>query len=127
MTRNATMRCLGFAIGLAALLAAHAIEVATWSAWFGGLHEPWFLNSGRATAFTLACVFGVSVIGGWLRVPGVMIAAGALAASTLILFFKEGGAGTLFPIVLVAGGLLVAGASLLGAWIGSEIGTRPAA
>ena len=82
----------------------------------------WFLNSGRAIAFTLGCVFAASLIGGVLRLPGATIAAGAATAMTLVLLL--GASGTIVPIVLAAGGLMLAAASLLGAWLGWEIRWR---
>jgi hypothetical protein len=39
----------------------------------------------------------------------------------VVLFLKEGGAGTLFPIVIVAGSALMLAISMLGAWIGGEM------
>ena len=41
---------------------------------------------------------------------------------TAVLFLKQGGPGTIFPIVLVAGGALLLLASLLGAWTGMRVG-----
>ena len=119
MTRHAMARWLGFVVGLLTFSGAHAIEVAKWALWFGGTHAPWFLNSGRAIAFTLGCVFAASLISGILRLPGAAIAAGAATAMTLVLLL--GDSGTLVPIVLAAGGLMLAAASLLGAWLGLEI------
>jgi hypothetical protein len=119
VTRHAMARWLGFVIGLLAFSLAHAIEVAKWALWFGGAHAPWFLNSGRAIAFTLGCVFAASLIAGVLRLSGAMLAAGAATAMALVLLFE--GSGTIVPIVLAAGGLMLAAASLLGAWLGLEI------
>jgi len=119
VTQNAVARCFGFAVGLLTFVAAHAIEVAKWAAWFGGAHAPWFLNSGRAVIFTLGCLFVASLIAGTLRWSGAALAAGAATAMTAVLFF--GGGSTIFPIVLAAGGLLIAATSLLGSWLGSEI------
>jgi hypothetical protein len=112
-------RWLGFVVGLLTFSGAHAIEVAKWALWFGGTHAPWFLNSGRAIAFTLGCVFAASLISGVLRLPGAAIAAGAATAMALFLFL--GDSGTIVPIVLAAGGLMLTAASLLGAWLGLEI------
>ena len=116
-------RWIGFAIGLLIFVGAHAIEVAMWNPWFGGAHDPWFLNSGRAIVFTMSCLFGVSLIAGGLRVSGLMIAAGAFVAMTTVMFLKEGGRGTIFPIVLVVGGMVILLSSMMGAWIGMEIGS----
>ncbi len=90
-----------------------------WVPWFGGVHDPWFLNAGRAAAFTMGSLFAVSLIGGALRVSGLGIAAGAAAAMAVVLMW--GGGGSIFPIVLVAGGLLILVSSTLGAWIGKEL------
>jgi len=120
VTQKAVARCFGFAVGLLTFVAAHAIEVAKWAAWFGGAHAPWFLNSGRAVIFTLGCLFVASLIAGILRWSGAALATGAATAMTAVLFFGEGS--TIFPIVLAAGGLLIAATSLLGSWLGSEIG-----
>ena len=114
-------RVLGFALGAFAFLAAHGVDIMMWSTAFGGEHEPWFLNSGKAVAFTLACVFAAGAAGGGLGLSGLAIAAGSFVALTIVLFGKEGGPGTIFPIVMAVGGLFVMGSSALGAWIGTEI------
>jgi hypothetical protein len=117
--QHAMARWAGFVVGLLTFSGAHAIEVAKWAPWFGGAHAPWFLNSGRAIAFTLGCVFAASLIAGVLRLSGATIAAGAATAMTLVLLL--GDSGTIVPIVLAAGGLMLAAASILGAWLGLEI------
>jgi hypothetical protein len=114
-------RGVGFTVGLLTFLAAHEVEVLKWAAWFGSAHEPWFLNSGRAVAFTIACLFLGSLISGWLRLSGLMTAAGAATAMTLVLFLKGGGPGSIFPIVIAAGAVFILAVSTLGAWIGGEI------
>jgi hypothetical protein len=121
VNRNATHRAAGFAAGALTFAAAHAVEVLEWAAWFGNAYEPWFLNSGRAVAFTMACLFVASLLSGWLRLSGLMIAAGAATAMTVVLFLKEGGPGTIFPIVIAAGTVFILAVSVLGAWIGGEI------
>jgi hypothetical protein len=113
-------RWLGFAVGVLTFVGSHAIEVAMWTPWFGGAHAPWFLNSGRAVIFTLGCLFVASLIAGMLRWSGVAFAAGAAMAMTAVLFLGDGS--TIFPIVLASGGLFIAATSLLGSWLGSEIG-----
>ena len=118
---TATQRGAGFAAGLLIFVAAHEVEVLKWAAWFGGAHEPWFLNSGRAVAFTMACLFVGSLTSGWLRLSGLMIAAGAATAMMAVLFLKEGGPGTIFPIVIAVGTVSILAISLLGAWLGGEI------
>jgi hypothetical protein len=121
VNRNATRRAVGFVAGLVTFVAAHGIEVMKWADWFGNAYEPWFLNSGRAVAFTMACLFVSSLIAGWLRLSGLMFAAGAAAAMTVMLFLKHGGPGTIFPIVIAAGTVFILAISLLGVWIGGEL------
>ena len=120
MKRNAVERFQSFAIGLMTFAGAHWIEVLTWPVWFGGVHDPWFLNSGRAIAFTMTCMFAMSLMAGILRLSGPLIAAGGATAMTIVLSLRGGS--TIFPIVIAGGGLFIASASLLGAWLGSEIG-----
>ncbi len=117
----ATQRGTGFIAGLLIFVAAHGVEVLKWAVWFGGAHDPWFLNSGRAVAFTMGCLFVGSVASGWLRLSGLMIAAGAATAMTVVLFVKDEGPGTIFPIVIAVGTVCILAISLLGAWLGGEI------
>ena len=109
----------GFVWGLVAFALAHGIEVAAWTRWFGARHDPWFLNSGRALAFTIGWLFVSGLIGGALRLPGLAITAGAAAGMVAALAWNGGS--TIFPIVLTIGGLSIAFACLLGAWIGKEL------
>jgi hypothetical protein len=81
------------------------------------------LNSGRAVAFTTASLFVGSLIAGWLRLSGWLFAAGAATAMTAVLFLKQGGPGTIFPIVIAAGTVFILAITLLGVWIGGEIRT----
>ena len=115
-----------FSIGVLTFLGAHAIERAQWRGWFHGEFEPWFLNSGRAILFTLGCVcVAGAIVAGLNRsarpVRGITLAAGAFAAMTAVLFLKEGGPGTIFPIVLVSGGVFILMSSTLGAWMGTQV------
>jgi hypothetical protein len=119
MTSAFRDRGFGVAYGLLTFAGAHAIETALWAAAFGGAHDPWFLNSGRAIVFTMACLFGTSVVAGLLGVPGLPITAGAVTAMVAVLFWNGGS--TIFPIVLAAGALLIAFSCLLGAWLGKEV------
>lgn len=118
-----------FAIGFLTFLAAHFVERATWRAWFHGDFEPWFLNSGRAIAFTVACLMVASAADAAItrsarRESGLLVAAGAFTAMAGVLFFKEGGPGTIFPLVLVAGGACILFSSVAGAWLGAAISRR---
>jgi hypothetical protein len=119
-------RWMWFAGGFLTFVAVHQVEVLEWSAWFGGAHTPWFLNSGRALALALGCLGASSGTLALLdassrRVRGVTFAAGAFVAMTLVLFSKQGGAGTIFPIVMVVGGALILASCAFGAFVGAEI------
>jgi hypothetical protein len=115
-----------FAGGFVTFVLAHAIEVAKWSGWFHGTAEPWFLNAGRAALLTIGAVTLTSavmaaLVGPTRAVNGVSVAAGAFVAMTAVLFLKPGGPGTIFPIVLVAGGVFLLLGSVLGAWAGTRV------
>ena len=113
-------------LGAATFLAAHAVEVAMWSAWFDGRYAPWFLNSSRAVALTAASLLVVGAIVAltgfdrqrWLIV-GLNLAAGAAAAMIVVLFAV--GPGTLFPIAMVIGTLVVGASSVAGALAGAAV------
>jgi hypothetical protein len=116
---------VGFIGGGIAFAAAHAIEASHWSDWFQGRYEPWFLNSGRAMAFTLVLVTVVSAALAALNrasqpVRGIAIGGGAFVTMAVLLFAGPG-PGTLFPIVLVAGGAALLCSSVAGAWAGGVI------
>ncbi len=106
-------------------LVAHAIEVEAWH-WFdpAGTSTPWFLNAGRAVAFTAAILLIVGVIAGFSAsinrhgavARGCNIAAGAIVAMTIVLFAK--GPGTLFPIALAFGAAIAVTSSVGGALVG---------
>jgi hypothetical protein len=115
----------GFIVGGIAFAAAHAIEARHWSDWFRGSYEPWFLNSGRAVLFTLGLLWVVSAaLAALTRSPrpvrGVAAGGGAFIAMAVLLFSGPG-PGTLFPIVLAAGGAALLCSSLAGAWAGAVI------
>ncbi|HEY7289528.1 MAG TPA: hypothetical protein VH583_06790 [Vicinamibacterales bacterium] len=120
MTYSLPRQSLGFVTGLAAFFAVHAVEAAMWSAWFGGLHVPWFLNSGRAIVFAASCLFGIAAVAGAVSLPALATAAGAITAMVLILI-RIGGS-TIFPIVIVGGGLVVGVSILAGARTGAQLG-----
>jgi len=115
------IRVTGFVAGLLGFAGAHIVETMMWTAWFDGAYSPWFLNSGRAAAFTVVCVFGASLAAGWFRLPAFTTAGGAVVSMAVVLFLKQDGAGTIFPIALGGGGLLIVGVTLLGVWVGSEV------
>jgi hypothetical protein len=114
-----------FVAGALTFVAAHAIEVARWTSWFGGTRVPWFLNSTPAIAFTLALVFAVSalIVPAGLSAPkarGFGFGAGVVVAMTVVLFAGPG-PGTIFPIVIVFGGTILLLASLAGTWLGRQV------
>jgi hypothetical protein len=109
--------------GAATFLATHAVVVRKWATWFDGQHEPWFLNSGRAVGFTALCllVAGLVASASWARrrddvmAHGATVAAGAVLAMTVVLI--TAGPGTIFPIVIVFGGMVVLFSSAIGSLI----------
>jgi hypothetical protein len=113
----AMIRWARFIIGAVTFAGTHLIEVAMWQTWFGGSHEPWFLNSGRAAAFTAGCLLLVSTM---VASPdrqesiigGCNIAAGAFLGMVIVLFAT--GPGSIFPIVLFAGALIAAASAVSG-------------
>jgi hypothetical protein len=126
MKGAAFTRSLAFVVGVLAFLTAHALEVMQWASWFGGEHEPWFLNSGRAVLVTLAwvgCASGMVALFSASRPGprGLTVALGAFVGMTTVLFLKHGGPGTIFPIVMVAGGGCIVISSALGAWVGRMV------
>jgi hypothetical protein len=111
--------------GAIAFVGAHLLEYATWRQWFdpSGTYSVWFLNSGRAVAFTVAWLFAVSLAGHLFARPqreaivskGVNMSIGAIASMTAVLLVV--GPGTIFPIVLVLGAAIVAAGTMAGAWV----------
>jgi hypothetical protein len=122
------LRVIGFVIGAAAFLAAHALEASHWSDWFNGQYDPWFLNSGRAILFTLGLLWVASTATAALtrsprQVSGLAIGGGTFVGMAVVLFTAPN-PGTLFPIVLGAGGVPLLCTSLAGAWAGTAIKCR---
>jgi hypothetical protein len=113
-------------LGAATFLAAHVVEVAGWREWFYGVYAPWFLNSGRAVALTAGSLMVVAAIAAltisdrrdWL-VVGMNLTAGATVAMVIVLFAV--GPGTLFPIAIVIGTVVVAVSSAAGALAGAAV------
>lgn len=109
------------AVGVAAFLAAHFLEVAAWSAFGAPAHEPWFLNSGRAVLVTVVLLFLTSAAIGWRTRqpwpgPASRVTAGAGVAALGVAFVT--GPGTLFPIVVVAALAVIAIAVFAGTCVG---------
>ena len=109
-------------LGAATFMAAHLVRTLAWQTWFHGSYDPWFLNSGRAMAFTVAllAVAGAMVSAANRResiIRGANAAAGALAAMIAILVVI--GPGNLFPIVIAFGAVIAVastGAGALAGW-----------
>jgi hypothetical protein len=83
------------------------------------------LNAGGALAFTAACVLVAGVLAAgrsrsWLA-NGIAVAAGAAAAMAVVLFTLPGGPGTIFPIVLLSGTVVLMLSGVAGAGIGAAL------
>jgi hypothetical protein len=109
---------------------AHWLQVTWWRDWFqpNGDYPPWFLNSGRAVAFTAGLLFVAGVLLGIVSrgvsqeaiVLGGNLAAGAVAAMGVVLGLT--GPGTLFPIALTIGAGIAAISAITGALVGMLMG-----
>ena len=114
------LRWTSLALGAATFLAAHAVERAFWRSWFSAEWEPFFMNSGRAVALTAACILIAGLLAALLArdrrdalVHAGNVTAGAAAVMIFTLF--AAGPGTLFPIAIVLGIVILAVGSCLGA------------
>jgi hypothetical protein len=115
-------------VGALTFLVSHVIEVMGWP-WFDPAHAfaPWFLNAGRAVAFTAACLLVAVAIEGFVAATTRMesavlacnIAAGAVVGMAVVLAAR--GPGTLFPIALAIGALVALGSAGAGALVGWSI------
>jgi len=107
-----------FASGFVAFVAAHLVESAKWADWFGAQYRPWFLNSGRAAAFTAACIFVVSATAVMRSdrplARAATVAMGAVTAM-IVVFFVGGDPGSIFPIVIATGSAVIAVSAFAGA------------
>jgi hypothetical protein len=112
-------------LGASAFLASHALEVVEWQAFDPRLaYKPWFLNSGRAVLFTAAWLFAAATVEGAVAAVdrldavarGVSLAAGALIAMVVVIFWA--GPGTIVPIALAFGAAIAAIAAVAGSLIG---------
>ena len=124
------IRWKSLVLGAVVFAIAHWLEIAWWHEWFqpGGDYPPWFLNSGRAVAFTAALLFVAGVLLGIASrgvsrqaiIAGGNLSAGAVAAMGVVLGVT--GPGNLFPIALTIGASIVAISAIAGALVGSLIG-----
>jgi len=113
-------------LGAMAFLAAHIVESAAWTTWFHGEYAPWFLNSGRAVAFTAGSLLIIGLVAGintpaWRdsMITAGNLLAGAVAAMIVVLFAV--GPGTLFPIAIVIGAAVLGVSSAAGVFAGSAL------
>jgi hypothetical protein len=113
-------------LGAIAFLAAHMIESAAWTTWFHGEYAPWFLNSGRAVAFTAGLLLIIGLVAGintvaWRdsMITAGNVLAGAVAAMIVVLFAV--GPGTLFPIAIVIGVAVLGVSTAAGVFAGSAL------
>jgi hypothetical protein len=124
------IRWKSLVLGAVVFAIAHWLQIVWWREWFqpGGDYPPWFLNSGRAVAFTAGALFVAGVLLGIVShgvsgdaiVAGGNLAAGAAAAMGVVL--GATGPGNLFPIALTIGAGIVAVSAIAGALAGSLIG-----
>jgi hypothetical protein len=129
--KTAMIRWKYTALGAGVFVGAHLVVAAGWQEWFsGGDVPPWFLNSGRAVAFTAGLLFLASAFAG-LRTGGVPrdamvvggnVSAGAVVAMCVVLVLI--GPGTLFPIALAIGAGVAVISGAAGALAGSAIARR---
>ena len=127
------LRWSSLASGGAAFAASHMVVVAKWGTWFdGGAWAPWFLNDGsRAVLLTALCLFCAALVVSllWGRgvrdsvVHGVNVAIGAFAAMLVVLVAFVG-SGTIFPIVLAAGGMVALVSTLVASGLAAAIKPR---
>ena len=113
-------RVAGAVIGVVTFVATHLCLMAKWTSWFHGQYQPWFLNTPTAGQFTLACFVVVSLIAGLFGIAGWFIWAGAVMTMVVVIFIPPG-PGTLWPIVIAVGGLMVGAAILIGNMLGLGI------
>jgi hypothetical protein len=115
-------RWVGAVLGGLTFLGAHTVEALKWRSWFepASSFAAWFLNSGRAVAFTVLCLFIVSMMSSAFGsadqrdslVRGAYFSGGAVVAMTIVLF--EIGPGPLAPIVWTIGAAVIAASAVIG-------------
>jgi hypothetical protein len=115
-------------VGAAVFGLVHAVEALRWRAWFdpAGRYDPWFLNNGVAVGFAAAMFLLVGIVVGMRAaarrpfgdavIDGLNMAGGAAVAMIAVLLSI--GPGTIFPIVVVFGAVVVAVSITAGAALG---------
>ena len=126
-----TLRWRAILSGAAAFLLAHNLERVMWTTWFTDAQSmvPWFLNSGRAVALTVACVFVAEVLSGAgerdrreLMLHAANVSGGAIVALIFALFAS--GPGTIAPLVIIIGGALVIAGAFAGTLVVRALAAR---
>ena len=119
------MRWTSALLGALAFLAAHLLGRAVWPWLDGGRCEPaWFLNAAGGVALTAALLFlaaalrtGAAAVDRRRALQrGIDVAIGAAGAMVAVLFAI--GPGTLFPLAIAIGALVIAGSAVAGALAG---------
>jgi hypothetical protein len=109
--------------GAALFLAVQSLLFVTTAPIAGIENSGWFLNSGRGVAAVgLACAVAGALVGLSRKAnvrEATMVAGGAVLAMVVVLFSI--GAGTIFPIVIVVGAVIITGATAAGAGAGIAI------
>ena len=112
--------------GAAMFLAVQGVLFLTVAPTEGIRNSGWFLNSGRGVAVVAVfCAVAGALVGAVRRdnvLESTMVAGGAVLAMIAVLFSI--GPGTIFPIVIVFGTVIIAGATLLGMAVGNELRER---
>ena len=107
----------GLFLSVHGLLVLNAVPIA------GMKDSGWFLNSGRGVlAVALACAVVGGLIGFGRRdsMPeATMVASGAVLAMIAVLFSI--GPGTIFPIVIAFGAVIIGGATAAGTAVGTAV------
>ena len=122
-------RWRGAVFGGVTFLGTHAVEAGAWGTWFapGVDHAAWFLNSGRAVALTVVCLFAVGALNGAFGsadqrealVRGAYFSGGAIVSMSVVLIVI--GPGTLAPLAWLIGAVIVAKPGVSGALVGWAI------
>jgi len=119
----ASLRWQWVLMGAVAFLAAHVLERMMWLQWFADQSMvAWFTNSGRAVLVTVGFMF----VAGFLsnlrtrdrqeRMLGAAnVAGGGILA--LVVALVMSGAGTIFPLVIIIGAVLIIAGTYAGAFI----------
>jgi hypothetical protein len=113
-------------VGAATFLGVHLVVVSQWHDWFKGsdAYGPWFMNASGTVAFAVGVFLivnlAVALAGGHHAPEQVVlrachVAAGAAVVMTIVLFTYPGGPGTLFPIAIAIGVVLITVSSVAGA------------